>query len=176
MGSLVLLSCAGDGDRPVSVGEEGGPVQTLQRILLRESAAGKLRWVLRADSARSYGDEDRTLLMGVDVDFYNAGGDTIRSWLTALEGEIDPASHDLTARGDVLIRTREGQRLETQVLWWDNESGKVRSNHFVRLTDGDNVLKGVGIESDPELKEYTIQSHVKGEFYDGGSVLDEKAP
>lgn len=173
---LVLAGCGPEDEKPLTAGEDDGPLQTLQNIVLRESEAGRLRWILRADSARHYGEEDRTILIGVAVDFYNDTGDTVRSWLTAQEGEVDPATSNLIARGDVLVRTREGQTLRTEVLRWDNETGKVRSDHFVKLTDGDNVLQGVGIESDPELSEYTLQSHVKGEFYEGESVLDEASP
>lgn len=151
-------------------------MQTFEQLLLRETEGGRLRWVLKADSAQHFGERDETLLTGVHVDFYNATGDTIRSWLTAEEGVVDPETRDLVAQGSVLIETREGQTLETEKLRWDNERGKVISNHYVRLTNGENVIEGVGIESDPELKAYTIHSHVKGKFHEGGDVLDELEP
>ncbi len=173
---LLLAGCGREEEKSLSTGEDDGPQQTLHGILLRESEAGKLRWVLRADSARHYGEQDRTILIGVAVDFYDETGDTVRSWLTAQEGEVDPATRNLTARGNVLVRTREEQTLRTEELFWDNETGKVRSDHFVELTDGESVLQGVGIESDPELSEYTLQSHVKGEFYEGEKVPDEESP
>jgi len=173
---VIALGCSGESEKPVSSSEGEQPLQTFEQLLLRETEGGRLRWVLRADSAQHFGERDETLLTGVHVDFYNATGDTLRSWLTAEEGQVDRETRNLVAQGSVLIETREGQTLETEQLRWDNERGKVVSNHYVRLTDGDTVIEGVGIESDPGLKAYTIHSHVNGEFHDGGEGLDELEP
>ena len=151
-------------------GEE--PLQLVEHLTLRESEGGRLRWVLVADSALSYGQGEPTLLRGVHVDFYGADGDTIRSTLTALEGEVEEQPRQLWARGAVRIETREGHGLETEELRWDHETGKVRSERFVRLTKGESVLTGIGIESDPELHSYRILSEVAAGIREGERILE----
>ncbi len=171
---LVTLSACGEESReeaqaPPAAGE---PTQVVAHMTLRESDAGRLRWVLEADSALAFGQGSPTRLYGMHVDFYNAAGDSIRSTLTAREGEIGDKQEDLIARGQVLVRTASGHTLETEELSWDRASGKVVSNRFVRLTKGSSVLTGIGIQSDPELRSYRILSEIEAGVREGDPILD----
>jgi LPS export ABC transporter protein LptC len=152
--------------------DERLPQQVVADLVLRESKAGRLSWVLRADSAYYYGEGERTRLRGVHVEFYNTAGDSVRSRLTAREGEMDPVRRDLVARDSVDVRTHDGTRLETEELRWVQETEKVLSDRFVRLTRGRSVVTGIGIESDAALKTYRILSQVSGELReeDGGGI------
>jgi LPS export ABC transporter protein LptC len=150
----------------------GEPTQIVEHMTLRESDAGRLRWVLQADSALAFGEASPTRLHGMHVDFYNTAGDSIRSTLTAREGEIGDKQGDLIARGQVVVRTASGHTLETEELRWDRVGGKVISNCFVRLTKGGSVLTGVGIRSDPELRSYRILSEIEAGVREGESLLD----
>lgn len=163
-----------NGQAPPASG--GVPLQALEGMILRESQAGRLRWVLRADSAFHYGDEEKTLLLGVHVDFYNDRGDSVRSRLTAREGEIDPKSRNLVARDSVVVSTQDGIVLETEELWWDHALGKVVSDRFVRLTRGESVVTGIGIESDVSLRSYVIRKHVEAQLREGNAELEEFQP
>jgi len=173
--AVALLSgtCGPADDQDLPPRGEGLPVQVVEEMVLRETEGGRLRWVLHADSAINYGDEERTLLMGVHVDFYDAEGESIRSVLTAQTGEVDPDTRDLVARGNVVVTGREGHRLETEELRWDPEREKVVSDRFVRLTKGESVVTGMGIESDPGLRRYLIQSEVRGELREEDELIDE---
>lgn len=168
-----LAGCQSEPAKQFREGAEGEPVQAVEQMTLRESEAGHLRWVLAADSALVYGAEENTLLRGVHVDFYNAAGDSITSTLTAREGSVDANTRMLMARGQVVIRSREGHCLETEELRWDPEVGKIVSDRFVRLTKGASVLTGVGIESDPELRAYAIRAEVQGELREEDRIVDE---
>jgi LPS export ABC transporter protein LptC len=171
---LFLYAGGCESERNQSIVESpAGPMQVVEQMTLRESQAGHLRWVLRADSAMVYEENERTLLRGVHVDFYGGERDTIRSTLTAREGEVDMHTRKLIARRDVVIRTAEGHSLETEELHWDPELGKVFSDRFVRLTRGESVLTGMGIESDPELHSYAIRSEVQGEVREEDPILDD---
>lgn len=166
-GAVALMWTAGCGREADQAGprsDERLPQQIVADLVLRESKAGRLSWVLRADSAFYYGDGERTRLRGVQVDFYNERGDSVRSRLTAREGEMDPTRRDLVARDSVDVRTHDGTRLETEELRWVQETEKVLSDRFVRLTRGRSVVTGIGIESDAALRTYRILSQVSGEL------------
>jgi LPS export ABC transporter protein LptC len=164
LAAVLSVGCGQERDQPPSAAGERLPQQVVAGMVLRESKGGRLNWVLRADSAFYYGEGERTRLKGVHVDFYNATGDTVRSRLTAREGEMDPVRRDLVARDSVDVRTHDGTRLETEELRWVQETEKVVSDRFVRLTRGRSVLTGIGIESDAALKTYRILSEVSGEL------------
>ncbi|MCK4303788.1 MAG: LPS export ABC transporter periplasmic protein LptC [Candidatus Eisenbacteria sp.] len=167
--ALFLVLCAGacepeQSHRTVPLSEDV-PIQAIKGMTLRESHGGKTRWVLDADSAMHY-ENQRTLLLGVTVAFYNDAGDSIRSWLSAREGEVDPHTRDLVARGSVVVRTRDGDRLETEELRYEQAIDKIVSDCFVRLTRGESVITGIGIETDAALKSYVICSDVEGDLYE----------
>jgi len=151
-----------------------GPVQTVEGMTLRESENGRLRWVLFADSTLVYETDDLTLLKELRVDFYDATGREVSSVLRAREGRVDPRTHAIVARRDVVVVSSEGHRLETEELRWDPERGQVISDCFVRLTKGESVLTGMGIESDPELKSYAIRSQVQGELREEDRIFDDE--
>jgi LPS export ABC transporter protein LptC len=170
---LAPLACSPGEEEALIVQENRAPVQVVEQMVLRESEGGRLRWTLIADSALSYGEEEPTLLVGVHVDFYDAAGESIRSVLTARLGEVDARTKTLVARGDVVVRAREGHRLETEELRWDPEIEKVVSDRFVRLVKGESVVTGTGIESDPGLRSYMIRSEVEGQLREEDELLDE---
>ncbi len=173
LAALVPCACGPGDHQDLPPRTENAPVQLVEQMILRESEGGRLRWVLLADSAISYGAEERTLLVGVHVDFYDADGESIRSILTARLGEVDPRTRDLVARGNVVVMAREGHRLETEELRWDPRLEKVVSDRFVRLTKGESVITGTGIESDPGLRSYAIRSEVQGELREEDKLLNE---
>jgi LPS export ABC transporter protein LptC len=176
IGLAVLAALGGCGDEPREEAPApraaGEPTQVVAHMTLRESDAGRLRWVLEADSALAFGQGAPTRLYGMHVDFYNTAGDSIRSTLTAREGEIGDKQEDLVARGQVVVRTASGHTLETEELRWDRAGGKVVSKRFVRLTKGGSVLTGIGIESDPELRSYRILSEIEAGVREGEPILD----
>jgi len=174
-GAALLLAWGGCAEQPAHrsgrIGEDE-PTRLVVDLVLRESEAGRMRWVLRADSALSFAESEPTLLRGMTLDFYDPAGDSVLSILTAREGEVAEGRRDLVARGGVVVRTAEGHRLETEELRYDHEAGQVVSRVFVRLTRGGSVLTGVGIESDPQLRAYRILSEVEAGVREGERILD----
>ncbi len=98
---------------------------------------------------------------GVRVDFYDDKGKQ-SSRLTAREGEINQATRDMTARGNVVILNADGTRMSTQSIRFLNREQKIVSDELVRVEQKGNVLSGVGFESDPNLKHYRFRSQVSG--------------
>ena len=177
LGALGLLLLTGWGcerePRPQPRGRaEEIPLQIVEGMTLRETKAGILRWVLYADTAYHYGEGELTRLVGLRVDFYHETGDSIQSSLTAREGEMDPETRDLIARDSVRVMTDEGSLLETELLRWDQATEQVVSDRFVRLTRGDTIVTGVGIETDAALKTYRICSEVEAEHRDTEGDLE----
>lgn len=177
VGALGLLLLTGWGcererlPQPLGQADEI-PLQVVEGMKLRETKAGILRWILYADTAYHYGEGELTRLVGVRVDFYHEAGDSIKSSLTAREGELDPETRDLVARDSVRVMTDEGSLLETELLRWDQATEQVVSDQFVRLTRGDTIVTGVGIETDAALKTYRICSEVEAEHRDADGDLE----
>jgi LPS export ABC transporter protein LptC len=169
---FILGACGSEPANQQTPPGEVGPQQVVQGMRLRQSEGGRSRWLLVADSALAYGETEPTRLWGVHVDFFGAEVESVRSVLTAREGEVEPRTQALVARGNVVIATREGRRLETEELRWDPRLKKVISDRFVRLTKGRSVITGTGIRADPDLGDYEIRAPVEGELSEEDSILD----
>ena len=117
-------------------------------------------------------DIEPTQLIKIHIDFYNEAGDSITSWLDALNGEIEETSRRMMARDSVVVVTRDGKMLETEELRWDNNLNKVVSDLFVKFTTGRSIITGIGMRSDPELSNCEILSDVQAEVYEGDDGLE----
>ncbi|MDR2119654.1 MAG: LPS export ABC transporter periplasmic protein LptC [Tannerella sp.] len=58
--------------------------------------------------------------------------------------------------GNVDIKNTTGERFETSLLYWDQNTEKVYSDAFIRITKNDFVNTGIGFESNQTLTSYKI--------------------
>jgi LPS export ABC transporter protein LptC len=86
---------------------------------------------------------------------------------------VDLSRGVLIATGHVVVVTVEGNRLETEELYWDRKNAKVSSDVFVRLTRGEDVITGIGFESDPNLERYEIRKNVQASVREREGFRDE---
>jgi KDO2-lipid IV(A) lauroyltransferase len=156
--AVVAVSGCGPSRPSDSSGPEySGPSSALGGFKLSETESGRLRWILRADSAETFDNTmHETVVTNVHVDFYNAERQ-IYSVLTADKGVVEESTNDMSASGHVRIETQDGDTLTTETLEWHNTPGRVRTAEPFRLARPDVVLTGTGFESDPGLKQYTTE-------------------
>ncbi len=158
---LLTQGCSTPSQEPDrSPGVAMGPEQTFANLELRETTAGRLEWKLRAARAVRPSTSAATHMESLRVEFFE-GSPKVRSVLTSDSGRVDLAKGLLIATGHVVVTTVEGNRLETEELFWDRKNAKVSSTMFVRLTRGRDVLTGVGFQGDPNLEHYEIQKDVQ---------------
>ena len=55
------------------------------------------------------------------------------------------------------MTTMDGSRLETSALTWYSKKNKMETNEYVKVVRGDNIMEGVGMESDLMLENVTIK-------------------
>lgn len=169
----ILVAGCGTGDTgDPAPRQEGAPSQIVEGLVLRETESGRLAWKLEARRALRY--EGRpTELEEMQIRFYGQG-DSVRSTLTAQGGTVDEETRELLARGNVVVVTSDGMRLESPELRWDPGIKKITTETEVKITDRDNVLYGQGITSDIHLKSYVIHRDVRGTLRDeDGGISDE---
>lgn len=171
--SLVLLACDADeplGDQDAVVvaepaaPEEAPPDQVLFDAVIRETESGDPRWVLRSDRLEKDRNSDEAELFGVHMDFFRA--DTLHSTLTSRRGKAHLKRKDLHAWEDVVVITRDGRRLETEDLWYSNETGLITNEVFNRFTRDEDVMTGTGLEATPDLEYFELKHDVEAEVVD----------
>lgn len=122
-------------------------MQITRNFTTTETDSGQTRFVFRAQVARIYAG-NVTRAENIQVDFYDRGKQV--SVLTARQGFLD-ADGRMTAKGDAKVVANEGAILQTETLYWDRDRQKIRSEEFVRVTKGRDVLTGYGLTAGPNL-------------------------
>ncbi len=156
---LLLFGCGGDEE--VGYGKSGTRAdQEVDGFTLTQTHDGERVWSISAKHALIYEDADRVEMMTLRVDFFDASGD-VRSTLTADEGILARRTNDMEVLGNVVVYAADGTILTTERLTWDERRGKVESDRPVRVTKGRDVMTGVGVEADPDLKNIRVKSDFK---------------
>jgi LPS export ABC transporter protein LptC len=120
------------------------------------SDSGRIQGVLRVGHLEKFEQAQRTLLDGgLHVDFFDTNGNHT-STLTALNGTVDDRTHDLEARGNVVVVSDSGRTLQTEQLFWKNSTRRVHSELFVKITSPKEEIQGQGLDSDETLRNYKI--------------------
>jgi LPS export ABC transporter protein LptC len=178
--SLLLLPLAGCGvQRSAEPSSPTGelPDQEVSDFVLTETDQGTPQWKLYARYAATYNSRNVVVAHALRLDFFNEqGGES--SELTAREGEIKLRSRDMTARGDVVLQTREGTRMSTQEIRFLNREQRIISpvDQMVRVERAGDVLTGYGFESDPGLKHFEFKRRVQAVVHtrSGSGVLERR--
>jgi len=159
--AVALPGCSNE--EPVVATPRGAnlPSQEVTDFEMKESDTGKPEWILVSKYAATY-PGGLIVARNVVIDFYDREGEKY-SRLTAREGTVQQPSNDMEARGQVVVTTTEGVRIETESLRFLNRQRKIVSDERVRLERNGDVVTGIGFESDPSLEHFTIKREVRAQ-------------
>lgn len=68
------------------------------------------------------------------------------------------------AKNNVVAVNPQGDTLKTEHLIWEEEKGKIYSDQFVKIIREDQVITGIGFESDQNLSNWKIKK-AQGSLY-----------
>ena len=159
---LAILMAAGCQSEPAGNGEGSSvvPDQEIEGFALTQTRDGEKMWVLSADHALVFEDAGRVEMTKFRVDFFDDMGG-VRSTMTARNGFLMRRTSDMEAFGDVVVTSEDGTRLTTERLTWDERTGRIESDRFVRVVQGRDEFTGIGLEADPDLKNIRVHSEFK---------------
>jgi LPS export ABC transporter protein LptC len=116
-------------------------------------AAGVKKASLSADSAFVYGRQTRFELRGsIRLLMLDSVG-APRATLTANEATYSTTNHSMVARGNVVVTTTDGKKLDTQHLIYDQIVDKVSSDSAFVILEPTRRVQGTSFRSDPNLQE-----------------------
>jgi LPS export ABC transporter protein LptC len=159
---VVVLIARGRGSRPEPVESAGLKADyRIKEVQLREEGRGGVKWQLNADQAETYEQSGKTLLKKVRVSIDEPG----RSWtVTGDEGEMAEASKDVELRGNVILISSDGLRLETSRLFWAGADQRAWTDDPVTLYRSGAVVKGQGLDARVGEQTTTIKGRVRAVF------------
>ena len=169
VGVLIVRGHRSPAPREVAMSSEAD--QALKEVHLQEDAkSGTYRWSLDAERAESLPDSGKTSLWKVTIGVQ----DIERTWkVTSEEGDLIKETKDVELRGNVVLTSSEGLRVETSVLRWNNAEGRAWTDQFVTIYKGSGVVTGFGLETRPSEEVTVVRGRVKATF---GGAQSSTAP
>lgn len=151
--ALLLAACGGRGAQPTatqSVLDSADQVLIGMTHYVTETGLQRAR--VRADTAYFFSATQLAEMRNVHITFYDVTGNET-STLTAREGTYHWRTGDMEGRGDVVVVTKDGRTLKSQVMRYSQVRNEVSSDKpFVFEGSGGQHIAGDGFTSDPEFK------------------------
>jgi LPS export ABC transporter protein LptC len=93
---------------------------------------------------------------GIKVLFYDGHKEPVAS-VTAKYAKYTDSKTLWELQDSVIAINESGERLETELLYWDQKKGLIYTDRFVKITTEDQIIQGYGLESDPKLSSRKIK-------------------
>ena len=129
--------------------------QMLHGAKLTLTEGGVRRATVESDTVLMYNDNTREELRIVTARFYTPAGEQ-QAVLTSNQGSHNSRVGTMEARGNVIVISSEGKRLESPQLKYDPNRNEISSDSAFTLTEGERVTKGVGFVSNPDMTNMRI--------------------
>jgi LPS export ABC transporter protein LptC len=158
---LLLSSCQNDAKEIVAVSAPKLlPTQQGKGITMIYTDSARLKMILKAPKMQTYDNdvpEPFTVLSeGVMIDFFNQNQKP-ETTLRANYGVHYPNKKRMEVKYNVVVVNKDGERLNTEHLIWDENQKKIMSDAFVKITTGKEVIMGKGLESNQDFTQYQIK-------------------
>lgn len=160
------------------------PIQEGWHSRLILTQLGRTQAIVQYGHMAQYEDQEAIELdEGVEVDFFDREGNHT-SHLTSARGQYIQKIQNVTAEGQVVAVSDSGVTLQTEILTWNNQTGKITSPARVQVTtEQGDTLWGVGFESRADLSHWTIlepwgvsERHIDFESLDSTWAKDREKP
>jgi LPS export ABC transporter protein LptC len=122
--------------------------------------AGVRHGEVHADTAYSYDQNTRFEMRRVNATFYTATGEK-NATLTSLAGTYRMRTGSMEARGNVVVTSTDGRKLESPELKYDPTRNEISSDSAFTFTTPQQVVQGIGFVSDPQMHRIQILRKVQ---------------
>jgi LPS export ABC transporter protein LptC len=157
-----------------SVSTEAGQTKAdyrIKEVSLQEEMKDGVRWQLEADQAETYEQAGKTILRKVRIQIQEPD----RSWIvTGDEGEMTQASKDVELKGNVILLSSEGMRLETTRLRWDANGQRAWTDEPVTVYQKGTVVKGKGLDARVGERTTEIKGRIRATFGEKAATPEDQ--
>ena len=159
----ILFSCENDEKEIDSLAnKEKSPVSKGKNVEFIYSEKSDVKVKISAPLMEEYGEEDKYVEMteGIKVLFYDSLLN-VASTLTSNYAIHRVSKNIMEAKDDVVVVNDKGEILNTEHLIWLEDSSKIYSDEFVKITTADEIIMGEGMEANQDFTKWKIHK-IKG--------------
>jgi LPS export ABC transporter protein LptC len=116
---------------------------------------GLRRAEIEGDTAFFFNDNTRLVLHPMRGKFYSSGG-ALDGIIQSREGTYDSRLALLEGKGDVIVNSVDGKRLETPFCRYDQRLDLISSDSSFFMSEPGREIRGRGFRSDANLSTFTV--------------------
>jgi len=151
-GLFLMYGCSVTPPPPQTPVEEVFPEQELFGAKISFYSEERLATLIEAGRVLQYEKQNLIILdSGIVADFFDEFGNK-RTRIWADSGTASEASRNLNAYGNVIAVSDSGERLETDVLKYDNAQGLIYADGPVKISTPTDTIYGIGFRADKNLR------------------------
>ncbi len=160
-GLLLLVSCTNNLREVAALPtNKKSPSQIGDSVTMLYTDSAQLKVMVKANRMLVFSKntiEPFTVLpKGVFVTFFDQD-EKVSTTLRANYGVRYDLSRRMEARYQVEVVNNKGEKLETERLVWDENSKRIYTDAFVKITTASQVIRGKGMESNQDFTKYRIK-------------------
>lgn len=121
--------------------------------------SGKVELRLISPLMEQYNNTDKPYYefrTGIHVIIYD-GKESPTGSVVSRYAKLNQSSNLWELKDSVVVINEQNDKLETEVLYWDQPNDLIYSDRFVKITNVDQIVMGTGFESDSHLKKRKIR-------------------
>ena len=162
--STVLFSCTNTIEEVKEIdATEEKPVKESFNVVYYRSEKGNVTNRLTSPHVKQYKNGDAELPEGFLLEMLDSSLE-VTTLLQAKYGRIISEEKRMIARDSVIIKNKKSEELFTEELIWQQDSGKIYTDAFVKIKKQEVVILGKGLESNEDFSKYKIKN-ISGEYY-----------
>ena len=156
---ILLISCENKSDKIPKSEILNLPSLTVIDDTTVYSDSGQVELILTFPLMEQYDNSGQPYYefrSGLHVDVYDGKPEPSGS-VTSKYAKYTKSTNVWELKDSVVVINEKSDKLETEVLYWDQTKDLIYSDRFVRFTNEDQIVMGTGFESDPHLKKRKIK-------------------
>ena len=135
------------------------PSQTVRSFETVLYDSGRIQMIMYSPLVERYdkvGPPYSEFRSGIRVDLYN-GQKNIAAKVTSKYAKYTNNDNLWELRDSVVVINENNEKLETEILFWNQEKDLIYTDRFVKITSEDQIMQGIGFESDSHLNKQKIK-------------------
>lgn len=159
--AAVFFSCTNDLKDVMALPHNNlSPSQIGDSVTMLYSDSSRLKVMMKANRMlvfnKNVSEPFTVLSKGVFLTFFDEH-EKVSATLKANYGVRYDVSKVMEAKYAVEVVNREGVKLETEKLIWNENTKKIYTDAFVKITTATEIIKGVGMESNQDFTKYHLK-------------------
>lgn len=160
----ILYSCENDIKEVESLAKlTKTPTNKAKNVELIYSEKANVKVKIITPLSEEYNEKDNhyiEMTQGIKVLFYDSALN-VASTLTSNYAIQQVSKKIMEAKDDVVVVNDKGEKLNTEHLIWNEDSSKIYSDVFVKITTKEEIIMGEGMEANQDFTKWKIHK-IKG--------------